>query len=298
MRKIAAILCVLVGAAGAEGDADHSNKAKPAKAKLPVSKVLKVQVNKGDRVKGQNSVSYEVETSETNGQRVNKRMESVQRTEKFVDVIKESGQLGVVRERSYLTRYEKVRTDGGRPEVLQDPLTGRTVLIRESKRRRVVSAIDGSRISPLVRRTVGMEIDWRDVLSKDPVKPGDEWEGDATALARRVAAHFDCGSRSKMRVRYEGDVEHEGARCAHLYIDWRIEGMRDRNLFTKVMLAGDAYLDLDNGRFIDIDLTGRLVVRGAILGKGFPTIIKGQGPVTLKSTLKAAPIQASAPSGE
>ena len=57
-------------------------------------------------------------------------------------------------------------------------------------------------------------------------------------------------------------------------------------------------LSYENGRFIDVDLTGRLVVRGAILGRGFPTIVKGQGPVTLKSTLQAAPIQASAQSGE
>jgi len=289
MRKIAAILCVLVSAISAEGEADKPSRAGPVKEKLPEAKVLSVRVTAGDRLKGQNSISYDVETSKTSGQRITKSSESVQRTEKFVDIVKESGQLGEVRERSYLIRYEKVRTDGGRPEVLQDPLTGKTVVIRETKRRREVSSPDGSPISPLVRRTVGMEIDWRDILPNDPVRPGDEWDGDATTLARRISAHFDSGSRSKMRVRYEEDVEHEGARCAHLYIDWRIEGMRDRNLFTKVLLAGDAYLDLDNGRFIDIDLTGRLVVRGAILGRGFPTIVKGQRPPRRASSHRLPP---------
>jgi hypothetical protein len=61
------------------------------------------------------------------------------------------------------------------------------------------------------------------------------------------------------------------------------------------VLAGDVYFDLDQQRFVMVDLTGRLLVRGAVIvKKGAPRIIKGEGPVALKSTLKAAPVQAAA----
>ena len=150
-------------------------------------------------------------------------------------------------------------------------------------------------IDAVARRTIGIEMDWRDILSDDPVAPGDTWTADSAAVARRLAVHFDCGARTHMDVRYEANVERDGAMCAKFYVDWKLEGMRDRNLYTKVVLAGDVYFDLKMKRFVDIDLSGRLLVRGAIISKeGAPRIIKGDGPVSFKSTLRAAPVQAAA----
>ena len=83
-------------------------------------------------------------------------------------------------------------------------------------------------------------------------------------------------------------------KLAKLYIDWTIEGMRDRRFYTKVSLAGDVFLDLRLGRVVEADLEGSLIVRGAVIGDGAHKIIKGEGPVRVKMTLKPAPIQASA----
>ena len=283
MRVVLTTLCLLVCAVGAD--------------EAPKKRLLKVKIRTGDRLTGTNTVSFDITTSVRVGDDEELRSELVQRTEKFVDEVKQAGELGVIEiERNYLTRYEKIRSEKlGRPEIIRSPLSGRTVLIREKNRRREVKRKDSGRLDAIARRTIGMEMDWRDILSDDPVAPGDTWTADSSALARRLAAHFDCGTRSTMEVRYEADVEHEGAMCAKFYVDWKVEGMRDRNLFTKVVLAGDVYFDLEQGRFVTIDLGGRLLVRGAIISKkGAPRIIKGQGPVSLKSTLKAAPVQAAA----
>ena len=276
-------LCLLACAVGAD--------------EAPKKRLLKFKIRVGDRVTGTNSISVDMTTSVRVGDEEKRSSEFIQRTEKFVDVVKEAGELGVIEiERKYLTRYEKVRSEKlGRPEVIRSPLSGRTVIIREKGRRREVLCKDVENLDAVSRRTIGIEMDWRDILSDDPVAPGDSWKADSAALARRLAVHLDCGTRTKMDVRYEADVEYEGAMCAKFYIDWNLEGMRDRNLFTKVVLAGDVYFDLEMNRFVEIDLTGRLLVRGAIITKkGAPRIIKGAGPVSVKSTLRAAPVQAAA----
>ena len=284
MRMFVLTLCLLACAVGAD--------------EAPRKRLLKFKIRAGARLTGSNTVSMDMTTSERTGDREKRSFEFIQRTEKFVDEVKEAGELGVIKiERAYLTRYEKVRSEKlGRPEVIQSPLSGQTVIISEKGRRREVRSKDSSIIDAVSRRTIGMELDWRDILSDDPVAPGDAWTADSTALARRLAAHFDCGTRTKMDVRYEADVEHEGVMCARFYIDWTLEGMRDRNLFTKVVLSGDVYFDHEQGRFVTIDLTGRLLVRGAVItSKGAPRIIKGEGQVSLKSTLKKSPpVQAAA----
>jgi hypothetical protein len=71
--------------------------------------------------------------------------------------------------------------------------------------------------------------------------------------------------------------------------------MRDRELFTKAVMAGDAYFDLDLGRFVLIDIAGSFVVRGAIMGAGNPQIILSEGKVAYKSTLREEPVAAAAP---
>jgi hypothetical protein len=70
--------------------------------------------------------------------------------------------------------------------------------------------------------------------------------------------------------------------------------MRDRNLFTKVTLAGDVFFDFGLQRVVRVDLAGNIVVRGAIIGKGQPRIVKGEGQVSLKTTIKLAPVEAAA----
>ena len=287
MRNLAA-LCLLFSMVAADEA--------PAK-----KRTLKTKLTTGDRYRVTNTISVEVRTIEKQGDQETSRTEYIQRKEKFVDEVKEAGELGMIEiERNFLVRYEKLRTGkNGRPEIIRSPLSGRKVTIRERNRRREVKADGSFDVDPLMRRTIGLEIDWRDILPDDPVAPGDTWKADTTALARRIAAHLDAGTRSRMDVRYEGDVEYEGFTCAKLWVDWRLEGMRDRNLYTKVMLAGDVFFDFKNGRFLGVDLTGRLLVRGAIIGDGAPMIIKGEGPVALKIEISPIPpAQAAAPAGD
>ena len=61
---------------------------------------------------------------------------------------------------------------------------------------------------------------------------------------------------------------------------------------------GDVLFDLVLKRFIHVDLTGNIIVRGAVLGRGQPKIVKGNGPVTFKATLKRAAVQAAADEDE
>ncbi|MDH3592366.1 MAG: hypothetical protein OER88_10835 [Planctomycetota bacterium] len=264
----------------------------------PVEKPAKLstKMKSGQRYTGSNTIAYEVKTIVREGQKSTESTESIKRTERFVDRITRAGRNGVLEiERSYLKLYSTTQNSTAtRKTVSQSPLQGRVVKIRETQRRRDIKLEGRGTIDPLVRRTVGMEIDWRDLLPDDPVKPGDQWNPEVTTLSRRLAAYLNCGPRGKMRVRYEENTTVGTHRVAKLYIDWTIEGMRDRNLFTKVVLAGDVLFDLDWQRVVDVDLTGSIVVRGAIISKTGPKIIKGEGPVTLKSSLKSAEIAAAA----
>ena len=168
--------------------------------------------------------------------------------------------------------------------------------ITERLRRRSVRAAKGLKIPSFVRKTIGIEIDWRDVLPREPVAVGDAWEADAEAFARRLAPYLDSGSHVRMIIRFESIVVRDGARCANFYVDLTIDGMRDRQLFTKAQMAGDALFDMDLKRFILIDLTGSFVVRGAILGEGAPRIIQSEGKSAFKSTLREVTVSASADS--
>lgn len=258
---------------------------------------LRPELEVGQRFGGSNLISYEITTTVRQGQKETKSVEAVKRTERFVDTVKRAGLNGVLEiERSYLKLFSTVHDDSsGTKTVYRSPLQGQRVVLRERNRRREIKLEPGTSTDPLVRRTAGLEIDWRDVFSDQPVGPGDAWNGDAVALARRLAAYLNCGSRTTMRIRYEETVEREGVPHAKLYVDWTLEGMRDRNLFTKVVLAGDLFYDLQLQRVVEVDLTGTMVVRGAIIGQGPPRIVKGEGPVVLKSTLKPVPVEAAAP---
>ena len=280
------IVLLLTGILAAEGEA-------------PLKQRLKSHMVRGQRFTGQNIVSYKIATTIRKGKTVTTSTEFVERNERFVDTIRRAGENGVLEiERNYTKLFTKVRVSKNeRPKIYKSPLTGRTVTIRESGRRREVKLKGHGQVDSLARRTAGMEIDWRDIFPRDPVGPGDVWDADASALAHRLAAYLNCGNRSKMRVRYEEIQKTEQTSIAKLYVDWTIEGMRDRNLYTKVNIAGDVYFDLTLRRVVKVDMIGSMIVRGAIIGEGHPRIIKGEGPVVLKSSLKVspAPVEASAP---
>jgi hypothetical protein len=259
-------------------------------------RVLRARFRPGDRVSVTTIVSYDLATTSTQGQRVTTVSESVQRTERFVDTYVESPENGALAvERTYTKLFTKLRSgDQERPTVVQSPLSGKSVRIEEQGRRRLVTVQGREAVDDLLRRTAGMEIDWRDILPDDPVGPGDAWDADATALAKRLDAYLATNQRGKMRVHFESIVRHQDVDCAKLYVEWELAGMRDRNLSTRVVLAGNAYFDLVAERFVEIDLAGTQVVRGAILANDPPRIVKGEGPVAIRVTIRPAPVQAAA----
>lgn len=260
---------------------------------------LETQLQRGQRFAGSNTVSYSLTTNTRVGQRESDETESVERTERFVDEIQRSEMHGVLEiDRTYTRLFTKARTgDQSRPDVYQSPLQGQKVEIRERAHRRDVKVVGTGTVEPLVRRTAGMEIDWRDVLPEDPVRPGDTWEGDAGSLSRALGAYLNCGTRAAMKVRFEDVVTRGGSKQAKLYVDWTVEGMRDKNLYTKVTLAGDVFFDLTLHRVVAVDLTGTMIVRGAIITTGAPRIIKGEGQVLVKSSLRTAEIDAAPEEG-
>ncbi|MHC4550845.1 MAG: hypothetical protein ACYTEZ_18980 [Planctomycetota bacterium] len=294
MPRSLGLLCVV--ACLALPAATHADGTTPRPKKKPWRGVLAMKLRRGQRYVGSNSVSYNVTTIVRQADKERSSSEAVQVTEKFVDKILRSTSRGVLEmKRSYLLHYTKRREAAeARPNVYQSPLQGREVVVRERNRRREVKLDGRGVVDPLVRQTAGIEIDWRDIFPEDPVGPGDVWDADATALSRRLAAYLQSGSRSRMQVRFEQVVEQEGTRLAKLYVDWTLEGMRDRQLFTKVTLAGDVFFDLDLRRVVLVDLTGNLIVRGAIIGQGHPRIVKGEGQVYVKTSVKSAPVAASA----
>lgn len=261
----------------------------------PGAILLDTQLRRGQRYTGSNTVSYSLTVTTRQGQRETQETESVERTERFVDLVQRSETHGVLEiERTYTKLFTKERSgEDARPDVYQSPLKGQTVEIKERGHRREVRLPGKGSVEQLVRRTAGMEIDWRDILREDPVRPGDTWDGDAGALSRALAAYLNCGTRTAMRVRFEEIVERGGAKLAKLYVDWTVEGMRDKNLFTKVALAGDVYFDLELRRVVGVDLTGTMILRGAIIGTGAPRIIKGEGQVLVKSSVRTADIEAA-----
>jgi hypothetical protein len=258
----------------------------------PQRRTLVMKLRRGQRFLGTNTVSYSVTTTFRQSDRQWSKSESVQVTERFKDKIRRSGSHGVLEvERSYLLHYSKHRASAqDRPHVEQSALQGRKVVLRERRRRREVKLDGPGVVDPIVRHTAGIEIDWRDIFPNDPVAPGDSWKADCVALSRRLAAYLDSGKRGKMQVRFEEIADGQ----AKLYVDWTLEGMRDRNLFTKVTLAGDVFFDLKLQRVVHVDMTGNIVVRGAIIGEGHPRIVKGEGQVSLKTSVKAATVEASA----
>ncbi|MGQ0612416.1 MAG: hypothetical protein ACT4PV_01510 [Planctomycetaceae bacterium] len=266
-------------------------------AEAPTPRKMRLRLKSGDRLSVTIVVSSEIAMTTRQGDRTTSTLESVQRTERFVDRLLQTGEgTGLRIARTYLKLFTKVKgVDDERPTIVQSPLTGRTVEITEEQRRRKVVAEAGVPFDEFLARTAGIEIDWRDIFPEAAVAPGDRWTADATALARRLDAYFGSGAHSHMRVRYERDVEYQGFRCAKLYVDWDLEGMRDRSLSTKMILAGDVYFDLDNERFVEIDLAGTQVIRGAILAPAPARIVKGEGPVSLRISVRPSAVDAAAP---
>jgi len=257
----------------------------------PQKYVLQMKLRRGQRFLGSNTVSYSVTTTFRQGEKNWSTSESVQVTERFKDKILRSGTHGILElEREYLVHYTKQRASAQeRPHVEQSALQGEKVTLREHRRRREVKLDGAGAVDPIVRATAGIEIDWRDIFPDDAVSPGDAWKADATALSRRLAAYLNSGYRAKMQVRFEEVIDGQ----AKLYVDWTLEGMRDRNLFTKVTLAGDVFFDFGLQRVVRVDLAGNIVVRGAIIGPGAPRIVKGEGQVSLKTTIKVIPVDAA-----
>jgi hypothetical protein len=285
------MLFLLLSLAGAQG----VEVEKPPAPVEPGGIVFETQLRRGQRFTGSNTVAYTLTMTTRQGQKETSESESVERTERFVDQILRSETHGVLEiERTYTKLFTKARTgDQTRPDVFQSPLQGQKVELKERAHRRDVKLSGHGTIEPLVRRTVGMEIDWRDAFPEEPVRPGDAWEADAGALSRSLGAYLNCGTRSRMRVRFEEVVDRQGSKQAKLYVDWILEGMRDKNLFTKVTLAGDVYFDLALQRVVEVDLTGSMIVRGAIIGTGAPRIVKGEGQVLMKSSLRTADVEAA-----
>lgn len=265
----------------------------------PEKTYLLRQVLKPDaRYVGSNTVSFDLRTEVRRGKVTRVSSESVERTERFRDWVKRASDRGPVEiERQYQKLFTKVRSsEKERPDVDQSPLQGRTVMITEKRRSRRIKGDGKLTIPPLVRKSVGLEMDWRDILPREPVRVGDVWEAEAETIARRLAVYLESGSRTKMIVTFEGIDVAEGRERAKFYVDWQIDGMRDRQLFTKIRMAGDVYFDLGMQRFTLIDLAGQFGVQGAIVSDGKAVeIIKAEGKVSYKSTLVEMPVEASAP---
>jgi len=268
---------------------------KPPPPVEPGGLVLETQLRRGQRFTGSNTVSYTLTTTTKQGQKETSESESVERTERFVDEVIRSETHGVLEiERTYTKLFTKARgTNDARPDVYQSPLKGQKIQMLERAHRRDLKLPGPGTIDTLVRRTAGMEIDWRDVFPEDPVRPGDAWDADAGALSRAIGAYLNCGTRSHMRVRFEEVIDKGGVKQAKLYADWTLEGMRDKNLFTKVTLAGDVFFDLTLKRVVGVDLSGSMIVRGAIIGTGAPKIVKGEGQIVVKSSLRTADVEAA-----
>jgi len=268
---------------------------KAPKKKSAPRYMLRYAMREGARYIGSNSVSFKLKMSVRKGNTTTESHELVERTERFRDHVLSFSERGTLEmDRQYQRLFTKVRTsERDRPDIDQSPLQGSTVRITERRRRRSIRGEKGKVIPVFVRKTVGMEIDWRDVLPRDPVAVGDAWEADAEAITRRMAPYLDSGTRTRMLIRLEGIDVIDGRRIARLYIDWTIRGMRDKHLFTKAVLAGDARFDMDMQRFVMVDIAGSFVVRGAIIGNGAPEIIQSEGKVSLRSALREEPVAAA-----
>lgn len=288
MSRICVVLLILGLAAGADG---------PPKVE---KQVLEFRLVPGSRTVGLNRVTYSVSISERMGLKTETRTESVQRTERFLDQVMRAGVGGILEiKRTYNMAQVKIRNDETKRKVLErSPMNGRTVRILERSRKREVKLEGRGVVDAFTRRTVGMEIDWRDVFQDYPVGPGDVWDAETVTLGRRMAAYLACGDKSRMRVRYEENVVRDGRKQAKLYVDWTLEGMRDRHLFAKAQLAGDIFYDFEEHRIVEVDLGGSIRVNGTIMVNDTPKIIKGEGPISLESSVKPAPIEAAAPGEE
>lgn len=306
--RVVCVLLLLLSQSPAQDAAPKPAEVKPAPEagkqeepaqKKPVKKayVLRHKLKSGARYQGSNTVAFKLKTEVRRGQVKQESTESVERTERFRDHVTRASERGPVEiERMYLKLFTKVRsTENDRPDVDQSPLQGRTVTIVEKRRSRRIRGDGSVTIPPIVRKSVGLEMDWRDILPRDPVHIGDVWEADAEMIARRLAVYLESGSRSQMIVTFEGIDRSEGRERAKFYVDWKIDGMRNRQLFTKIRMAGDVFFDLELQRFTFIDISGQFGVQGAIVVTGrAPEIIKAEGKVSYKSTLSEVPIAAAA----
>lgn len=289
MRCLVIVVLIAGGLARAQESAEDPGREMP------------FRLIEGSRYTGLHQVTWSARTTVRQGEKITESRESVQRTERFVDTVLRAGSDGVFElERTWTASYVKrpSREDPDRKEVLRTPNHGRTLRITEQNRRRTVAPgadEGGAEPDPFTKQTAAVDLDWRDILPDDPVRPGDSWDADATALARRFAPYLDCGRQSVMKVRFIDDVERDGRAMAKLYVYWTLEGMRDRQLFVKVTLAGDVHYDYALQRVVGIELGGSLEVQGAIVRQQVPEIIKGEGPVSLEFELKPAPVEAAAP---
>ncbi|MEM8884096.1 MAG: hypothetical protein AAGD14_08520 [Planctomycetota bacterium] len=293
-------VCLLLLCSATLLQADDAPKAASepaaAKKKKPKQYTLRQEIRSGDRFIGSNTIKFDLKTTYKLGNKERKTYEQVERTERFRDVVKQASARGPMEiQRTYQKKYTKVRDDDrGRAQIDRSPLQGHELTIKENLRSRRVRSKLPFTIPPLVRKSIGVEMDWRDILPREPIQVGDRWQADAESIAARLAPYFDSGNRSKMIVTFEAIEKVEGVERAKFYVDWKFEGMRDRELFAKVRLAGDLYFDLEMKRFTLIDLAGTIKLEGVRMGKAHHEIVIGTGEASYKSSVQRAAVAAAA----
>src|SRR5512145_32382 len=111
---------------------------KPKAPIEPLGTVLEMQLRRGQRFAGSNTVSYTLTMVTKQGQKETSETESVERTERFLDQVLRSETHGVLEiERTYMKFFTKARGgDQPRHDVIQNALQGQKVEIRERERRR------------------------------------------------------------------------------------------------------------------------------------------------------------------
>lgn len=177
------------------------------------------------------------------------------------------------------------------PEKKMPGYAGQTVTVRRQPRGEPsiesaapLSDEERKRLAKLVEPDAGFH-------PKKPVKPGDRWVADNTALARAFELGSDDGVT--MRLRLKGVCDHEGRRAAE--VDAAIV-IYKKEQFLKITLdlEGTLVLDLETGAPLLVDVRGPITVTGETEqqgpdGRAVKLTADGSGDCALRQRLTKLP---------
>ena len=183
---------------------------------------------------------------------------------------------------TYSPDTSSTATMNGQPQPPPTPLAGKTV--RVSRDELGIIQIDGLEADPATTNELSQLVTPdRSLFPNHPVAVGDEWDGDADAMAKQM--QFGPNDTVTVHCKLDRIGTAAGRPTADLAVT--ITGAKTQDgIVTKLTTAGTVQLDLATCQPLKADLSGKLELNGQANGPNGPMPVSGDGKIELHQTYR------------